>query len=188
MRRWRPIFLGLVVLAILGAIWSYVMITMPPQQTLDQKVQDVGSQLKCPVCQSESVADSPSLIAQQMRGVIRQQLQSGKSEQQVLDYFAARYGQSILWEPQWQGFSMLAYLAPIGLLLGGGILLFFVLRDWSASSTDTSLPKSTGERKSEEDEESDLADYRQQLEAELAADDSLFAPYTQPQTQQTEAG
>ncbi len=193
MKRWRPLLLVLVVVAILAAIWSYVMIATPPQKTLDQKVQDVASQLKCPVCQDESVADSPSLIAQQMRAVIRQQLQSGESEQQVIDYFVSRYGQQILWSPPWQGFSMLAYLVPFGLFTGGCILLFFILRDWSASSPvpETAAQDGENNNRSEPDDldEADFALYRQQLEAELAADDPVFASrYLNNQKQQTEAG
>jgi cytochrome c-type biogenesis protein CcmH len=190
MKRWRPLLLVLVVVAILAAIWSYVMIATPPQKTLDQKVQDVASQLKCPVCQDESVADSPSLIAQQMRAVIRQRLQAGESEQQVIDYFVSRYGQQILWSPPWQGFSMLAYLVPFGLFTGGCILLFFILRDWSASSLapgGTAKGNDTGAEADDLDE-GDLALYRRQLEAELAADDPVFASqYLTNQKQQTEA-
>jgi cytochrome c-type biogenesis protein CcmH len=190
MKCWRPLLLVLVVVAILAAIWSYVMIATPPQKTLDQKVQDVASQLKCPVCQDESVADSPSLIAQQMRAVIRQRLQAGESEQQVIDYFVSRYGQQILWSPPWQGFSMLAYLVPFGLFTGGCILLFFILRDWSASSLapgGTAKGNDTGAEADDLDE-GDLALYRRQLEAELAADDPVFASqYLTNQKQQTEA-
>ena len=190
MKRWRPLLLVLVVVAVLAAIWSYVMIATPPQKTLDQKVQDVASQLKCPVCQDESVADSPSLIAQQMRAVIRQRLQAGESEQQVIDYFVSRYGQQILWSPPWQGFSMLAYLVPFGLFTGGCILLFFILRDWSASSLapgGTAKGNDTGAEADDLDE-GDLALYRRQLEAELAADDPVFASqYLTNQKQQTEA-
>jgi len=190
MKRWRPLLLVLVVVAVLAAIWSYVMIATPPQKTLDQKVQDVASQLKCPVCQDESVADSPSLIAQQMRAVIRQRLQAGESEQQVIDYFVSRYGQQILWSPPWQGFSMLAYLVPFGLFTGGCILLFFILRDWSASSLapgGTAKGNDTGAEADDLDE-GDFALYRQQLEAELAADDPVFASqYARHEKQQTEA-
>ena len=194
MKRWRPFLFILVAAAILAAIWSYVMIATPPQKTLDQKVQDVASQLKCPVCQDESVADSPSLIAQQMRGVIRQQLQSGESEQQVVSYFVSRYGQQILWSPPWQGFSLLAYLVPFGLFIGGCVLLFFILRDWSASSlfqAGTATRDGDKDSQSETDnlDEADFALYRQQLEAELAADDPIFASrYTHNEKQQTEAG
>lgn len=193
MKRWRPLLLVLVAVAILAAIWSYVMITTPPQKTLDQKVQDVASQLKCPVCQDESVADSPSLIAQQMRGVIRQQLQSGQSEQQVVSYFVSRYGQQILWSPPWQGFSMLAYLVPFGLFIGGCVLLFFILRDWSASSlvggTATRGEDKDTQAETDNLDEADFALYRQQLAEELAADDPIFAAqYVHHEKQQTEAG
>src|SRR2546421_7854311 len=115
----RPLFIALAVLAILGAVWSYVFLQNPPQPSLDQRVQDVASQLKCPICQGESVADSPSQLAQQMRSVIRQQLQTGRSDQQVIQYFVERYGQQIVWSPPWQGFTLLAWLVPITLLLGG---------------------------------------------------------------------
>ncbi|TMC94177.1 MAG: hypothetical protein E6J22_06485 [Chloroflexi bacterium] len=173
MKQRRPLFIGLAVVAIVGAIWYSIFLQNPPQQTLDQRVQHVGSQLKCPVCQGESVADSQSAIAQQMRGIIRQQLQSGMTEQAVIQYFQARYGDQIVWSPQWQGFSLLAWLVPIGLLLGGVILLFFVLRDWRSSTPArgtttiaTELPNI---------DQADLSRYRALLEQELAEEDPLFA-------------
>src|SRR5438105_13052981 len=159
------------VIVLLGALWSYMLFTASAHQTLDQRVYNVGSQLKCPVCQGESVADSPSGIAQQMRGVIRRQLQSGKSEQEVIQYFVSNYGEQIAWSPPWQGFSLLAWLVPIGLLIGGALLLFFTLRNWSTSlpieniSNDEAVLVST--------HEDELAQYRAQLGQALAAGDRL---------------
>ncbi|TMC80197.1 MAG: cytochrome c-type biogenesis protein CcmH [Chloroflexi bacterium] len=176
----RPLFIALAVLAILGAVWSYVFLQNPPQPSLDQRVHDVASQLRCPVCQGESVADSPSQLSQQMRGVIRQQLQSGKSEQEVIQYFRTSYGDQIVWSPPWQGFTLLAWLVPIGLLLAGIILLFFVLRDWRALAPASST---AGDPEPASVDEVDLAFYRAQLEQELAADDPIFAPQNR-----TEAG
>src|SRR6266699_1386567 len=117
MKERRPLCIGLAIVAIVGAIGYSFFLQNPPQQTLDQRVQNVGSKLKCPVCQGESVADSQSAIAQQMRGIIRQQLQSGMTEQAVIQYFQASSGDELVWSPQWQGFSLLAWLVPIGLLL-----------------------------------------------------------------------
>ncbi len=176
----RPLFIALAVLAILGAVWSYVFLQNPPQPSLDQRVHDVASQLRCPICQGESVADSPSQLSQQMRGVIRQQLQSGKSEQEVIQYFRTSYGDQIVWSPPWQGFTLLAWLVPIGLLLAGIILLFFVLRDWRALAPASSTA-SDAELASVD--EVDLAFYRVQLEQELAADDPIFTSQNR-----TEAG
>jgi cytochrome c-type biogenesis protein CcmH len=130
----RPLLVTFAVVAIVAAIWSYAFLQNSPQQTLDKRAHDVASQLKCPICQGESVADSPSALAQQMRGVIRQQLQAGKSEQEVIQYFQNSYGNSIVWSPPWQGFTLLAWLAPIGLSLAGLVVLFFILRDWQMSS------------------------------------------------------
>src|SRR5437762_2607482 len=136
----RPLLVTFAVVAIVAAIWSYAFLQNSPQQTLDQRVHDVASQLKCPICQGESVADSPSQLARQMRGVIRQQLQEGKSEQEVIQYFQASYGEQIAWSPPWQGFTLLAWLVPIGLLLLGVVVLFFVLREWrTLPATDATV-------------------------------------------------
>src|SRR5436309_11269428 len=167
----RPLFIAFAALAIVGAVWSFVFLQNPQQSSLDQRVHDVASQLKCPICQGESVADSPSQLAQQMRGVIRQQLQSGKSEQEVIQYFRTSYGDQIVWSPPWQGFTLLAWLVPIGLLLAGIILLFFVLRDWRALAPASST---AGDPEPSSVDEVDLAFYRAQLEQELAAADPTF--------------
>src|SRR5438093_10225890 len=116
MKQQRLLLIFIAVVAIVAATWSYVFLQNPPRQTLDQRVQHIASQLKCPICQGESVADSPSQLAQQMRGVIRRQLQEGKSEQDIIRYFQTSYGDQIVWLPPWQGFTLLAWLVPIGLL------------------------------------------------------------------------
>lgn len=170
----KRLLIALAVVAIVGSIWSYVFFTTPPQQTLDQHVQNVASQLKCLICQGESVANSPSLLAQQMRGVIRGQLQSGKSEQQVIQYFESRYGERILWTPQWQGFQLLAWLVPIVMLLGGIVLLYFVLRNWR---TLPSTNLNENDAVSVDEDEADLEMYREQLERELIAEDPLFTSF-----------
>ncbi len=176
MKQKRSLFLVLALVAVIGAIWSFMILNTARRsanETLDQRVQDVASQLKCPICQGESVADSPSQLAQEMRGVIRQQLQAGRSEQQVVQYFVDRYGQQIVWSPPWQGFTLLAWLVPIILLLGGAVLLLMVLRDWY-----------TAPRVGTNDDDADLAGideaqlqrYRAQIEEELAGSDPIFAP------------
>ena len=169
MKQRRPLLLLLAVLALIGASWTYLLLTVPPQRTLDQQVYDVGLQLKCPVCQGESVADSSAAIAQQMRQVIRQRLQEGQSEQQVLQYFEARYGKQILLAPPRQGFDWLAWLVPVAMLLLGLGLLGLLARDWRA------LERQPRARKLEVRlDDPELERYRTQLEQELADDDPLF--------------
>src|SRR5215469_3052660 len=166
MKQQRPLLIILAILALLGAIWSFMILNAARNETLDQHVHDIASQLKCPVCQGESVADSPSTISQQMRAVIRQQLHSGKSDQEIIQYFVDRYGEQIVWSPPWQGFTLLAWLVPIALLLFSASLLFTVLRNWrrapSIQPTDTDDPELANIDAAE------LELYRAQIEDELA--------------------
>jgi cytochrome c-type biogenesis protein CcmH len=172
--RSRSFLIVCALVLLLAASWTYMFLNGQTHKTLDQRVYEVGSQLKCPVCQGESVADSPSTLAQQMRGIIRQQLQEGKSEQQVIQYFVDSYGTQIVWSPPWQGFALLAWLVPIALLLGGTVLIFFVFRDWRLVA---SVARDEGNNIDAEVEinEEELEHYRQLLEEELGADDPLFS-------------
>jgi cytochrome c-type biogenesis protein CcmH len=97
---------------------------------LDDGVRRLALQLQCPVCEGESVADSPSGLAGDMRGVIRTKLIAGEPDQQILDEFVASYGDSILTEPPKRGISLGVWLGPtIGVALGA-LALSFVLRTW----------------------------------------------------------
>jgi cytochrome c-type biogenesis protein CcmH len=173
MKKRHSLLIFLAVAAIISSIWFYTFLISPPKQTLDQRVHAVASQLKCLVCQGESVADSPATLSQQMRGVIRQQLQSGKSEQEVIQYFVSRYGDRILLSPPWQGLTLLAWLVPIALMLGGTLLLFFVLKYWQ-SQADRS-PLDVERTESIDIDEHEIAYYQKQVEQELAAEDSIFS-------------
>lgn len=172
----RSLLAILGIIIIVAAVWSFALLHNPQPPTLDQQVQDVAAQLKCPVCQGESVASSPATLAQQMRYVIRQQLQSGKSEQQVIQYFVDRYGTQILLTPQWRGLDLLAWLVPIALMLFGAFILFYVLRSWRAIPANAP----PGEAAAPEMNDAELAPYRAQLERELAEEDPIFAPIRRP--------
>ena len=174
MKQRRSLLIVLALLALVSAAWSYMFIAYPPQPTLDQRVHDVGEQLKCPVCQHESVADSSASIAEQMRLVIRQQLQEGRSEQQVLQYFAARYGNQILLTPPVQGFNLLAWLMPVVMLLLGLGLLTFVVRDWYGLARLHPVSAEANQEEAELQLDPQLERYRAQLERELAEDDPLM--------------
>ena len=172
MRKRHSLLIVLAVAVIISSIWFYTFLVSPSKQTLDQRVHDVASQLKCLVCQGESVADSPAILSQQMRGVIRQQLQSGKSEQEVIQYFVSRYGDRILLSPPWQGLTLLTWLVPIALMVGGILLLFVVLRSWQSQSDKEPIDDRA---ESVDIDENELAYYQQQIEQELAAEDPVFS-------------
>ncbi len=94
-------------------------------------VHDIAAQLRCVVCQSLSVADSPSETANQMRGIIRERLAAGDSPEQVKAYFVDKYGQWILLAPPRQGFTLLVWVLPfVGLGLGL-VVVAVLVRRWS---------------------------------------------------------
>jgi cytochrome c-type biogenesis protein CcmH len=97
---------------------------------LDDGVRRVALQLQCPVCEGETVADSPSGLAADMRGVIRTKLVAGESDQQVLDEFVASYGDGILTEPPKRGISLGVWVGPLIGVAFGALLVIVLLRAW----------------------------------------------------------
>lgn len=102
--------------------------------SLEEQVRQVSAELRCPVCQGLSVADSPSRMANQMRDLIRERLEAGESPEAVKAYFVERYGEWILLAPKQEGFNLLVWVLPFVGLGGGAVGLFLVLRRWQKRS------------------------------------------------------
>jgi cytochrome c-type biogenesis protein CcmH len=98
--------------------------------SLEEQVQQVAAELRCPVCQGLSVADSPSKMANQMRDLVRERLEAGESPEAVKAYFVERYGEWILLAPKQEGFNLVVWVLPFLGLAGGAVGLFLVLRRW----------------------------------------------------------
>ncbi len=102
----------------------------PPKGTpltgvaLFQRTHEVGSLLRCPVCQGMSIADSPSEMAINMKGQVRELLARGYTEQQILDYFEKSYGQFVLLKPK----STMVWILPFVALALGVVVLLVKLR------------------------------------------------------------
>ncbi|HEX5505138.1 MAG TPA: cytochrome c-type biogenesis protein CcmH [Thermomicrobiales bacterium] len=107
---------------------------------LDDEVRQIAEQLRCPVCQGETVADSQAPISVQMRGIIREKLQAGETRDQILQYFVARYGVGILADPPARGFTLGVWVVPIVVLVVGLGLVFAVLRGWLRGPARAAAP------------------------------------------------
>jgi cytochrome c-type biogenesis protein CcmH len=94
------------------------------ESALDRRVTEVGSELRCLVCQNQTIADSQAPLAVDLRNQIREQLKSGKSEQEIKDYMAARYGDFVLYRPPLKATTVALWLGPFVLLLIG-VWLFY---------------------------------------------------------------
>jgi cytochrome c-type biogenesis protein CcmH len=119
---------ALLALCTLGAAVAPAVRAAPVNE---DTVREIAAQLRCVVCQSLSVADSPSETATQMRGVIREHLAAGETPEQVKAYFVDKYGLWILLEPPRHGFSLLVWVVPYVGLLGGLVLVGLVVWRWT---------------------------------------------------------
>ncbi|HZI26815.1 MAG TPA: cytochrome c-type biogenesis protein [Gemmatimonadaceae bacterium] len=104
-----------------------------PDSALEAMTTRLASELRCPVCQGNSIQDSPSELAQQMRDVIRDQLRSGKTPDEVRAYFVDKYGEWILLAPRAEGLNLIVYLVPFAAVLLGGLVVWRTVRKWTAA-------------------------------------------------------
>ena len=112
---------------------------------LERRVAEVASVLRCPVCQGLSIQDSPSELSVQMKDVVRQQLREGKSPEEVKAYFVSKYGEWILLQPKASGMNLLVYIAPLLLLLAGGVVIWVAVRKWSSAAPSAGEPEESVE-------------------------------------------
>lgn len=110
----------------------------PADSAIEAMTTALASELRCPVCQGNSIQDSPSELAQEMRDLIRDQLREGKTPDQVRAYFVAKYGEWILLSPRAEGFNLVVYLVPLAVILVGGAVVWRSVRRWTANASSPS--------------------------------------------------
>ena len=103
-----------------------------PAPEIEEQTRAISAELRCVVCQNLSVADSPSEMAQQMRASVREQLQAGKSPQEIKDFFVSKYGEWVLLAPTNAGFNRLLWWLPLTVLIIGVITALLLARRWAA--------------------------------------------------------
>ena len=96
-----------------------------PDPALEARARALSQELRCLVCQNQSIDDSDALLARDLRILVRERLQNGDSDQQVLDFIVARYNTFVLLRPPFGWHTLLLWLAP-GLLLAGGVIVLLV--------------------------------------------------------------
>ena len=107
---------------------------------LESRMTRITSELRCLVCQNQTIADSNAALAVDLRRETRELLRQGKSDAEVVDYMTARYGDFVLYRPPLKGTTMLLWFGPAALLVGGLATLAIVLRRRSRMSDDRFEP------------------------------------------------
>lgn len=121
----------------------------PEQLNPEQKAKykEVAEELRCLVCQNQSIADSQAGLASDLKGIIAEQIVQGKSKEEIKSFMEARYGEFILYKPAFSGENLVLWAAPFIVLLLAVILARKVIKNSNSgkpvSTSDTSAPFGT---------------------------------------------
>ncbi len=109
--------------AMLSVLWAGVVVAASPEPAvIDAGVAELSHQLRCLVCQNQSIAESNAPLAVDLREQVREQLTAGQTPQQIIDYMVARYGDFVLYQPPFNPSTWLLWIGPG--------LLFFIAVAW----------------------------------------------------------
>ncbi len=99
-----------------------------PSVALDARLKQLETELRCLVCQNQTLADSNADLAGDLRREVRELAMAGKSDSEIRDYLVARYGDFVLYDPPLKRITWLLWFGPFALLAGGSLLWWQVLR------------------------------------------------------------
>src|ERR1700694_1656236 len=144
---------NLVLLAFVCWVWSASPIhAVQPDEIMsdpvkESRARDLSRELRCMVCQNQSIDDSEAPLARDLRLLVRERIAAGDSDAQVIDFLVARYGEFVLLKPRLKPHTLLLWLLPPLALAGGGFALWMHSRrrSRSAAAEDQSLVKLTSE-------------------------------------------
>jgi cytochrome c-type biogenesis protein CcmH len=143
----------LLVLLCLSASFSVAQVRRQRPVTddpaVEERLRNLSHELRCLVCQNETLAESRADLAEDLRDEIRVQIKAGKSDKEIVAFLTERYGQFILYRPQVTPTTYLLWFGPFVLLLGGLAILFFYIRQRRDMIAEQ--PLSSEERRRAED-------------------------------------
>nr|WP_245213457.1 cytochrome c-type biogenesis protein [Rhizobacter sp. AJA081-3] len=116
---------------------------------LELRVNRLAAELRCLVCQNQSLADSHATLAIDLKNQVREQLQAGRSDAQVIDYMTQRYGDFVLYRPPVKATTLLLWAGPLLLLVGGSLALWRLLGAGARRAPDAPLPADAAARSAE---------------------------------------
>ena len=126
-RRLAPALLALgLLLGAAGSAWAVKPDEMLADPTLEARARAISAELRCLVCRNQSIDDSDADLARDLRLLVRERLKAGDSDQQVIDFIVARYGEYVLLRPTMRGANLILWLiGPALLLIGlGGAFVY----------------------------------------------------------------
>jgi cytochrome c-type biogenesis protein CcmH len=110
-----------------------------PDAAQEERARELFRELRCMVCQNQSIDDSDAPLAKDLRTLVRERVAAGDSSEAIKDFLVARYGNFVLLKPPLETDTLLLWGTPVGILLIGGTIAFFALRRRRAAEPATPL-------------------------------------------------
>jgi cytochrome c-type biogenesis protein CcmH len=132
--KWRCLVAAVLLLAILSPAVALGPDEVLSDPALEARARSLSKELRCMVCQNQSIDDSDAPLARDLRILVRERLQAGESDQQVINFLVARYGEFVLLRPRFSWHTALLWLAPAAVLLIGACGILVLARRYRTSS------------------------------------------------------
>lgn len=153
----KAILVGLILLTLLFP-YTAVSADDPEGETIERSARELYGRIMCPLCAGQTIAQSSNETSRQMRDLVLKKLRQGETKEEVLQYFASRYGERIMAKPNKEGLNLILWFLPFILFAFAAILIYSLIRRWSRKGRAEETSHS---------EESQLSEYKERLEKEL---------------------
>ena len=126
MMRANLVLVGALALALIGAPSAHAVQPdeIMPDPAREARARDLSRELRCMVCQNQSIDDSDAPLARDLRLLVRERIAAGDSDGQAMDFLVARYGEFVLLKPRFNPHTLMLWLLPPLALIGGGVALW----------------------------------------------------------------
>ena len=126
---------------VFSLLLSFVFLVNAQENNLqtEARIRQLSEKLRCLVCQNQSLADSNAELAQDLRLKLREQVQAGRSDEEIMDYLVQRYGDFVRYEPPFKASTALLWIGPFALLASALGLLLMILRRRRAAPEEAAL-------------------------------------------------
>ena len=131
------------------ASWAYAKEAVPAaaDPALEQRVMTLAAELRCLVCQNQTIADSNAPLAEDLRNQVREKMRQGASDSQIIDFMVERYGDFVLYRPPVKATTLLLWFGPLLLVAAGLLVLLRRLRRRPAPEPELSAAERERARK-----------------------------------------
>ncbi|MDX2252207.1 MAG: cytochrome c-type biogenesis protein [Nitrospira sp.] len=133
------IWLALIALLMPGPVWAGEARPLADDPAVEERLKHLAVELRCLVCQNQTLADSNAPLAEDLRREVREMIVKNMSDKEIIDFLVSRYGDFVLYRPPLKSTTTLLWVGPFVLLVGGGIALVVALKRRGKKVADAAI-------------------------------------------------